>query len=143
MGTKAKGNYPEPRAAVQKVDKARIMPPLDYDARWLPIEAAPALLAERTTALAIDLTDALLRGHLRCIRSAAGERKRVAASAWRYQLILWSGKDGLRVLRRPQPGRVRRHREVGSRLGFLCLETGLRPHSGRRAVRGVDRDDPH
>jgi hypothetical protein len=104
MGTKAKGNYPEPRAAVQKMDKAHIMPPLDYDARWLPIEAAPALLAERTTALAIDLTDALLRGHLRCIRSAAGERKRVAASAWRYQLILSSGKDGLRVLRRPQPG---------------------------------------
>jgi hypothetical protein len=99
VGTKAKGNYPEPRAAVQKMDKAPMMPPLDYDARWLPIEAAPALLTERATALAIDLTDALLRGHLRCIRSAAGERKRVAATAWHHRLIL-SAKDGFRVLQR-------------------------------------------
>jgi hypothetical protein len=77
-------------------------PPLDDDQRWLPIDAARQRRVEQTgDAGLVDLTDALAQGSLRCmIRSTAGERKRVAATAWRYQLILSSEKDGLRVLRR-------------------------------------------
>jgi hypothetical protein len=104
MGTKAKGNYPEPRAAVQKMDNARIVPPLDDDARWLPIEAARDRWVEQTgdASLAlVDLTDALADARLRCmVRSTSGKRKRrVAATAWHHRLIL-SAKDDFRVLQR-------------------------------------------
>ena len=80
------------------------LPPLEDDAHWLPISVARQRRVDQTGDAAfamIDLTDALEQGRLRCmIRSAAGERRRVAATAWSYRFILSFGTDGLRVLQR-------------------------------------------
>jgi hypothetical protein len=80
--------------------------PLEDDPRWLPIETAFQRLTERTgdTALAIlDLEQALAQDRLPFMArsTVTGERKRLV---WTGKLMLWAGKDGLRVMHRPQPG---------------------------------------
>lgn len=102
MGKRAKLDLtPEQRAAEPL--------PLDDDARWLPIEAAYQRRAERTgnTALAdIDLTKALMEGHLRCMArsTTTGERKPIPPTMWADQIKLHSSRrEGVLVVHRRQP----------------------------------------
>ena len=80
--------------------------PLDDDVRWLPIETAHQRLIERTgygDLAARDLEQALAQDRLPFMArsTVTGERKRLV---WTGKLMLWPGKDGLRVMSRPQPG---------------------------------------
>jgi len=87
-------------------------PTLDDNTRWLQIEVALERLIERTpsdTVIAIiDLQKALADGRQPCmVRSTkTGERKFVVRTAWRGQIMLDLGRDGVRVVHHyePKPG---------------------------------------
>jgi hypothetical protein len=99
MGKKAEGDHTPGQRAEQ--------PTPDDDVRWLPIEAAHQRLTERTGDLAtLDLMKALEQGRLHCMArsTVTGERKLLAPAKWTDRIMLWPGKDGVRVVHRHQPG---------------------------------------
>jgi len=99
-----------PRATSRKTSRKPASLPLD-DPRWLPIGEAHRLLTLRLgngSLAALDLTDTLAGGRVRCLcRSLRdGERSPAPASFWAgYELRSWS--DGLHVISRRERLRVR------------------------------------
>jgi hypothetical protein len=123
------------------------LPPED-DRNWLSLDAAFERLIERIhygDLAARDLQDALAQGRLRCmVRStAAGERKYVVRTTWTEVLMLrFSGKDGLLVMLRPQPGNyTRQFRGVRFYVLRSDLEDIWPTGSARAASEPVDHDD--
>jgi hypothetical protein len=82
--------------------------PLDDDVRWRSIDEALDRRIERVRhgEIAVrELQDALEQDRLPCmmVSTATGKRTRLKHTVWTERLMLWLGKDGLRVMLRPQP----------------------------------------
>jgi hypothetical protein len=82
-------------------------PSPDDDASWASLDEAYEFGVEQVRygeIVARELGGALAQGRLHCMARSTTTGARKLVADWADQFMLWLGKDGLRVMQRPQPG---------------------------------------